>query len=78
MSFPSQGQFNARDLITSTKKWSAPRSAGETIKVKAMAPKEAMSVPGVAVFEYEMKDAESEFQKSFGLDITIEKDQFGQ
>ncbi len=78
MSFPSKGQFTARDLISATKKWSAPRRAGETITVKAMAPKEAMDIPGVAIFEYNMQGAENEFQKRFGLEITIEKDQFGQ
>jgi hypothetical protein len=77
MSFPSKAQLSARDLM-STKKWNAPRSAGETITLKARAPTAPMSVPGVATFEYDMKDADSEFQKRFGLDITIEKDQFGQ
>jgi len=78
MTFPSRGQFKGRDLITATKKWNARRGAGETVTVKAMAPKVPMSVPGVAIFDYEMKDADNEFQKRFGLDITIEKDQFGQ
>ena len=49
-----------------------------TRSLKAIAPKEALDVKGLAVVNYEMKDAQSEFEKAFGIDTTIYADQVGQ
>lgn len=43
----------------------------ETFSTKAMAPKEAIVIPGSALIQYDMKDAKSEYQRSFGVDTSI-------
>jgi hypothetical protein len=52
--------------------------AGQTFTLKAMAPDKPGAVPGIAVFEYDMKDAKDESLKSFGLDISLDKSLFKQ
>jgi len=52
------------------------RGAGKTFKLEAMAPTAAARMPGMAVFEYKMKDAKTDYLKRFGLDITLEKSMF--
>jgi hypothetical protein len=51
---------------------------GQTFTLNAMAPDKPASIPGVAVFEYDMKDAKDDSLKSFGLDISLEKSLFKQ
>lgn len=46
-------------------------------RLQAVAPKEAIDVKGLAVVEYDMKDAQSELQKAFGIDTSIYADQVG-
>ena len=59
--------------------WSAKGASRRTQirRIPAIAPIKATDVKGLAVVEYEMKDAQSEMQKAFGIDTTIFADQIG-
>ncbi len=46
-------------------------------RIPAVAPKEAIDVKGLAIVEYDMQDAQSALQKTFGVDTTIYADQVG-
>lgn len=72
ISFPTKTKFSAKNLTAAMKPL-----AGQTIVLKAKAPAKAVTTPGVAIIEYDMKDADSKFQTRFGLDTTIEQDMFG-
>lgn len=73
ISFPVKQKFSAKSAVSAI-----AGTAGQTITVKAMAPEKSGMIPGVATFEYEMKDAGSPYQNSFGLDTTLEENMFGQ
>ena len=51
---------------------------GQTVTLKARAPAKPVTTSGIAIIEYDMKDAGNEFQTRFGLDTTIEEGMFGQ
>ncbi len=53
-------------------------SKTQTRRLKAVAPKEALDVKGLAIIEYDMQDAKSEMQKAFGIDTTLYADQISQ
>ncbi|MCF6262143.1 MAG: hypothetical protein L3J24_00905 [Xanthomonadales bacterium] len=47
----------------------------ETFTFKAIAPIETSRIQGSALIEYDMQDAKSEYQRSFGVDTSINPDQ---
>ena len=59
--------------------WSAKGASRRTQirRIPAIAPKEAIDVKGLAVVEYDMQDAQSEMQKTFGIDTSLYTDQVG-
>jgi len=65
--------------FAANRKFSAIRQSmfGQTVVLKAVAPENPAAVQGMAVIEYPMDDAEHEFQKQFGLDISINESVYG-
>lgn len=59
--------------------WSAKGASRrmQVRRLKAIAPKEAIDAKGLAIVEYDMKDAQSELQKAFSIDTSIYADQVG-
>jgi len=71
---PVEFEFAAKRKQSSYRKQSFRRR----FTAKAAAPLKSVTLPGAAIIEYEMKDADNEYLMKFGLDTTIEESQFGQ
>jgi len=50
----------------------------ETLVVNGILPKDLLAIPAVATFDYDMKDASSEWETNFSVDRSIDPDQFEQ
>lgn len=75
---PVQLIFPLKQKLSAKKVVAGKGVSGESLAIKATAPDKPMTVPGLAVIEYDMKDPASDFQTRFGLDTTLEEDLFGQ